>query len=178
MRKRVGAVVASAVGTAIAILALAALGADVGLDVWNLPAYEDTLRRAEAKNQELDETASAVFARIWAKEAITEELLGGRCSLDEAAVRFRLEDEKLPGFDMNQFRAVYPGRDDDERYCVQVCTHARAWIEGGGQPRSAAALAVLHQDFERRFGCPVPDIQAPHEAVPHVLFRVSESKGD
>jgi hypothetical protein len=81
-----------------------------------------------------DVTDRAVQGRLDVKRRLVADVADGRLALLEAAARFRDLDRDWAAPQRDLFRAAWPGRSDDERYCRQVLRLAENELrDRGGQ---------------------------------------------
>jgi hypothetical protein len=98
--------------------------AEVGQDWWNLPALLREQEEGQRKLAELERMHQNIRQRMEGKERITEELIGGRKTLLQAAAEFQHLTESLPCSEADP--APFPGATMEEKYCRQVIR----WVRG------------------------------------------------
>jgi hypothetical protein len=137
----------------------------LGVDIWNLPALERQVEQSERFDAELDEWGRTIFTRLDGKHRVTLELLEGRLSLLQAAVRFR-DLNTLPRRNPVDLRDLFPGRSDAERVCRQVIRWASEEGRAIDPKRGESLQASLEKELQQLLACgkPIswPDQQA-HE---------------
>jgi hypothetical protein len=120
----------------------------LGVEFRNLPALERQVEQGKCFAAELDERGRTIFRRLEDKRRVTLELLEGRLSLLQAAVRFR-ELNARPRQNPVDLRDLFPGRSDAERVCRQVIS----WVsgeEGGIDPKRREVLqGALEKELEQ-----------------------------
>src|SRR5262249_46846838 len=94
--------------TAVAVSFRPDWAADLGVDVWNVPAIQEQIARNLREQEALDRQGEAVHRRIEAKREIVTDLAAERLTLREAAARFR-ELNALPPDSLRHVRTSYPG---------------------------------------------------------------------
>jgi hypothetical protein len=92
----------------------------LGLDFWNLPELGLELQRDEAHGTELDREAEAACRRVAAREEAVRDVLDGRLTLSQAAVRFRDLDATTPACTHGEIARRFPGIAEDERCWREV----------------------------------------------------------
>lgn len=142
-------VCASALAVAGSVVELAQPGWIVqqGTTLVHLLKSRVDLRAELELMRQLDEESAALAASIHTKHQVLKELLDGRLTLLETAMRFReIDTVRLKG-QPNPLHAVWPGGSELERYCNHIVGAARN--ELWEQPsRSAAVLTRLKDDFQ------------------------------
>jgi hypothetical protein len=103
-----------------------------GAEFWSAAPAEDESDAEALRGGEPSQEIGAVMSRIRRKEAFAEGVIKGRVTLLEAAAAFRVLDEAPPRFHWDEFRAAYPGADDDERHCREVIGYVNTWLVGRG----------------------------------------------
>jgi hypothetical protein len=122
-------------------------GGDCELDPrswWALP-----VRLAEESDRDLALTARAHVLNdyLLRKYEVTIALADGRLSLAEAAGRFRLLDQDLPGFSWERFRTIYPGASDAERHGREAISAVKCELHAN-PARAAAVVAGLEAELQ------------------------------
>jgi hypothetical protein len=116
----------------------------LGVDFWNLPALERQMAESERYSAELDEWGQAICTRLESKHRVTLDLLAGRLSLLQAAVRFR--DLNAGGrHNPADLRNFFPGRSEAERVCRQVV----CWVSEDSQATDPEQGLFLHGRLEK-----------------------------
>jgi hypothetical protein len=85
---------------------------------------------------------------------VVNGLLAGELTLFEAAIRFRDLSERGPPFDWENFRRVYPGRSDEERFCRKVIAEVERSLTPDAPTRRAGVLALLEAELREYLGDP------------------------
>jgi len=96
-------------------------------------------------------------ARIEAKDAVVDRLLGGEIGLVEAAARFRQLNDNPPECP-SDFRRVFPGDSDGEKACRQVIAWVQARVRSQrGQAQAEQAEKKYQRELEALLarGCPI-----------------------
>jgi hypothetical protein len=114
-----------------------------GLGPLEVPQREDLSDSSEWWRQRLEPQAEVING-----------LLAGELTLFEAAIRFRDLSERGPPFDWENFRRVYPGRSDEERFCRKVIAEAERSSERDAPTRRAGVLARLEAELREYLGDP------------------------
>jgi hypothetical protein len=104
----------------------------------SLPWYLSDLHSATRLGEDLDQQADVNNVRDLGQLAAVDDLIAGRCTLLEAAARFRDLAEAASNFPWEEFRRHYPGANDEERHCQRVIEHLQARLEK--QPDRCRAL--------------------------------------
>jgi hypothetical protein len=102
-----------------------ALGASLTLGWLVGPEDEGDVARVSA---ELDRATALSRHCLAVKAEVCTELIAGRLSLFEAAVRFRAASAEVPARFRRNLAEVYPGDSDDERECRRVIE----WVRSAG----------------------------------------------
>jgi hypothetical protein len=136
----------------------------LGVDFWNIPALERQVEETERASNDLDEWGHTIFDRIVAKRRVTRDVLEGRLSLLEAAIRFRdLNAQRRPN--PVSLRDAYPGRTDAERVCRQVISWVVAEAQFIDPQQAKTVVASLERELEQRLAggktISWPDEQTP-----------------
>jgi hypothetical protein len=131
-----------------------ALVRDLGLDLWEFPAWQRSLGSQVERKQELVRRWHVAERRDQMKTEICRDLLAGRITLREAARRF---DELPEPSDRlrEDLRFQYPQGTDEER----MCRHVLQWADDltADEPgRAAESHRRLRGEFQAAFGRP-PD---------------------
>lgn len=145
---RIGAsaVVAAALAAGLSGLAGPWLGEDMNvaeLGRWMLRES----RRTEAISA-LRETVDVARTR---KNAVVDEVLAGRLTLVEAAVKFREADEAIEHVDP-ETAVGYSTPETEEGVCAQVVVWVRAESERLPPAERQRIIRSIEQQFEDRFG--------------------------
>jgi hypothetical protein len=72
---------------------------------------------------------------------VLNDVVEGRCSLLEAAARFRVLNTNTPHFDWEKFHAFYPAASDGEAHCRHVIRVATEYLKN----RPDQGRAVIHR---------------------------------
>ena len=107
-----------------------------GLDVWNMPHYEQQLAVATQETERLGAVNETVAHRITAKEALVAELIAGRATLAETVEQFlALNSDPCVAA---RLREIYAGDTDEVRTARNVIDYATQRVKN---PAARAALA-------------------------------------
>jgi hypothetical protein len=120
--------------------------------------YAEDIRHAEAAIPQLESNLASVRQCMEAKEALVQEVLAGRMGLVDAARQFQQLDQGCATFDQRQFRWIYPGDEDEERYCYQVLEYARTHAT---EEEAPTVIGRLRLEFESCLGYPPADLSFP-----------------
>jgi len=97
--------------------------ADLGLDFWMLSEYSRELERQHLRGTKLTRQLNYALERMLAKKRIVRDLIDGRSTLLEAAVRLR--DLPYPSENFrSELRKSEGGASDDEN----LCRHLLSWV--------------------------------------------------
>jgi hypothetical protein len=104
----------------------------------------ETANLAEARSlsREPESRMDAILAVESAKCKVLEELVNGKVTLREAAARFQELDQTVLGQSWPEFRRIYAGRSDEERYCRKVVIVARGYLESSPDQSDAVMLRL------------------------------------
>ncbi len=107
---------------ALAVSALAALATlfpsaavAMGLDVWNVPAFQAMIDAEADRARRLDDLDREAFRRAVAKEEIAGQVARGSLTLEEGAARFRELNATAPEDQQRAWREYTEGSTDEER---------------------------------------------------------------
>jgi hypothetical protein len=132
--------------------------ADLDLDFWRLPEYQQALERERQRADSLQVLYQGVLDRSEAKSAVALELVAGRITLAEATERFRKLYAESPGM-LDSVYLNTKGRTNAER----LCRHTIGWVKStlNDRPREASELgrrleAQLEAYLERYGTVPLP----------------------
>jgi hypothetical protein len=132
--------------------------ADLELDFWRLPEYQQALERERQRADSLQALYQGVLDRSEAKRAVGLELVAGRITLAEATERFRELYAESPGM-LDSIYVNAKGRTKAE----QLCRHTISWVKSTlhDKPREARELgrrleAQLEAYLERYGTVPLP----------------------
>jgi len=117
----------------------------IGADVWNVPGLREEMRDTRSETDRLEAEDEQVRRRIAVKDAIADDLLAGRITLNEAVERFA---EMLPtrSKHMAAIRDRYPGTTDREK----IAHHTIAYTALHASPAERTAIAErLHAELVR-----------------------------
>jgi hypothetical protein len=118
------------VGSFILVVAAGGLsaypsGAADAVEWWNVGEYRAQLRTEERVDSELDRQCDEVTSRIFQREEWVRDLLAGRATFDEVAVRYAEMNRRSP--DTRRYaRMRFPGGTDEERAAWQLLGHVRS----------------------------------------------------
>jgi hypothetical protein len=139
--------------------ALVAVGAIALFAVLNCPRHRPC---PSAHSERESPTPTPEHVRAVGKALVTDDLIGGRATLSEAAARFRELERlaELPGFRAAASASVRPGPWFDEpptteadRLYLRVLAHIKAGVEFTPLHISAETFARLEREYRRlRFG--------------------------
>jgi hypothetical protein len=121
-------------------------------------AYRDATRGAEAETAGKGPDpalASTLADRIMVKDALIQDLVGGRASLAEVTDRFQELNEGMPAC-MVAIRSRHPDLPDDQLMAVNVIEYVAVVELPDAQKK--AVFDRLFDEFENLFGCPCPKI--------------------
>jgi hypothetical protein len=115
----------------VALLLVAVLGAvlyavrpaclaQLGLDVWELPALLEKLREGERTGEKYARELERIAVMERRKQAVVQELIAGRLALAEATWRFHQVDDGSDWVALKEFRYKHPGEGDDVLRCRLV----------------------------------------------------------
>jgi hypothetical protein len=101
----------------------------------------------DQNDAELERRQLVLLRRIEAKERVLHQLLAGRLTLVEAAVRFRAIERELPV-------TWYPPRDvggagEDERLCREVMHRVESWFIAHKPAEAAQVTARLEAELQQ-----------------------------
>jgi hypothetical protein len=119
----------------------------LGLDARSLLALANEQERERLRREELVTKDRLILDKLEEKRLVVKDLVDRRLTLREAAARFQALNAASPNYDWDQFRAIHPGRTDEERHCRQVLAAVRAYL-GPNSSASRETLARLHTELE------------------------------
>src|SRR5689334_3862340 len=111
------------------------------------PAPQGTGPGADPLEELLSPPPELCLARSLPKVKVVQDLLAGRLSLLEAAMRFQELSEAGPPFDWERFRRPYRGRSDLERFCRQLVATGDLYLSQVDPPRQAAVRTRLEAEL-------------------------------
>lgn len=117
-----------------------------GLDLWELPGQQKLLGQEQQRERELEVSHARIMHRIAIKQRIAADLIAGRLTLAQAALRFRPLLLAAPAV-FAQLRENYPGADEDECACRNVLLYAQAALLTAQAPRREEVLRRLEREL-------------------------------
>ena len=126
-------------------LARPSWAAGTGADVWALPELVQAVEEGQAKTTELEELARRIQMRAEGRRQVVNEVIAGRMSLVEAAVRMRELDGLVPGGQINS--EAFPGKSEGERYCRRVIRWVEVELSDEALAERERAVRRLEQDL-------------------------------
>lgn len=130
----------------VGLAAYPSVASSFGLDVWSLPALQQSMEESRARSQELDVRNDDVRKRILIKEVLISDLIAERSTLEEVARQFLALNETSPEY-MEVIRASYSGSTDLEKTIQNVIDFASLRVPEGA--RRDALIARLEMQRER-----------------------------
>lgn len=119
-------------------------------DAGEIAQIQDEMIELQRERRDLESRAVIVNDRIALKEALIDELLTGRMSLEGVALRFvELNGEAVT---LTMLRRNYPGATDLESNALNVLGYASQRV--GERSRREAVLRSLRAEFARQYGHP------------------------
>jgi hypothetical protein len=117
-------------------------------------ALEEDTSQAAAVGRNLEEVRRAWLHSVDIKLDITDDLIGGRLTLLQAAMQFRAAEADLPQAMMRPILEVFPGGSDDERLCRKVISHVESALKQDPSQRQAVVqqLETELQEHVKRYG--------------------------
>jgi hypothetical protein len=137
------------IGTALLLVGAVLVGSGDSLS--SLREDARMLCQAEARTRELQELDLKIQERIRLRVEIVDQVVAGRLSLLEAAVRFRSICDLSPDQPLRQLQFL-PGDTLEEKLCHQVIS----WAES----HAAQVSAGCAQDVAARLSCELEDARA------------------
>jgi hypothetical protein len=108
---------------------------------------DDVPSATKAPRDDLDLRLAAAHRPSEARKRIARQVLAGKLSLLQAAVRYQDLNESYDDFCWEDFRTRYPGATDDEHACRQVIEFVK--IELSDHPQlSGLTVTKLEQELE------------------------------
>jgi hypothetical protein len=111
-----------------------------------------SLSEARERRQELESHSRALWRCLAEKNRLAREVCTGSLSLLEAAACFRDLQNAVPNYPWNEFRAIRPGRTDEEKLCLSVIDLVAVLAEessSGGEAMLDRLKADLQLHLER-----------------------------
>ena len=136
----------------VGLAAYPSVASSFGLDVWSLPALQQSMEESRARSQELDVRNDDVRKRILIKEVLISDLIAERSTLEEVAQQFLALNETSPEY-MEVIRATYPGSTDLDKTIQNVIDFASLRVPEGS--RRDEVIARLEMQRERMHRQPV-----------------------
>jgi hypothetical protein len=103
------------------------------------------LAECQQQQESLQAQSQVVLQRIEAKNAIVEDVIGGRTHLREAAARFAELNAPCPTY-MSMLHQCYPGLSDQQALCRNVMSFVNSKLSPWPD-RAAAVLARLEKEM-------------------------------
>jgi hypothetical protein len=101
--------------------------ARLGVDWWSLFKLPKEMEEGLRQQEELDHRAEQIQRCVTDRQEVVAELIAGRISLLQAAVRFRRLNQRLPE-SADAYNHFYPGNSEGERLCRYVIAYVRSTL--------------------------------------------------
>ena len=120
------------------------VASDLGLDFWNLNRLDTEMKKSAQIGLDLDRKLMAVMRRCALKQDLAVDLIDGRITLSEAAVRYRELNSMEPVL-INLLRDAIPAGTDEIRAARQVIE----FVTNADHPRGLEVAAKLKRELSQ-----------------------------
>jgi len=124
------------------VLACPAIAEDDGTDVWALVEFRTRMAQSEAQSRTIDRENECVRRRIAIKHEIVHDVVIGRLTFEEAALKFA-ELNRVPPGSIDHVRKRFRGNTDEECARWQLAAHMRGSVDPAAQAMGEVWECIL-----------------------------------